>query len=374
MNSNREATKARVILWGLGALGSQVVKALDESVSDIEIVGAVDHHPNMVDKTLAEVFGEWSDNTTHIHRDLVSCVNALDQSADVVYHMTESYVPKIESQLIQAMDLGLNVISASEGMFHPSLRFESIAKRLDDSAKSNNVSIVGCGINPGFSFDSLVLLLGRITTHVTSVTVRRVTDVTGTGLGDIDHVGFGFDPEDFEKKISTGRLVGHMGMPESIAAVAERFGIQINRIEESWKTQLNTDPVESGSERGVIEPGRVVGILQRGTGFLDQKEIINMHLNMFYEPTRYGHKEADEIILKGSHNIHASLTPSAVSIQGAGLMIVNATHDIIQAPDGLCNVLDLSIGGRRRGGFILAIDPDYPSKPKTTRLIQRPIA
>ena len=364
--------RVRVVLWGLGALGSRVVEAFGAGADDLEIVGAVDHDPRLAGKTLGDAFPDAGVSGVPIHAELTDSLVALSEAPDVVFHMTESHVPAIRSQLEQAMAAGLNVISASEGMFHPPLRFPEVARSLHDCAVANGVTIVGCGINPGFVFDALVLVLGRVTTEVTGVTTSRVVDVTGTGLHDIDHVGFGLPPDEFEAKLATGRIVGHMSMPESIAAVAERFGLAVDRIEESWRTHTSEEPIESASDLGTIEPGRVVGITQRGRGFIGDRTAVKMDLLMFYGPERFGHEPVDDIVIEGTHRVHATLKPAAVSIRGAGLMIMNAAHDVVAAPSGLCNVLDFSMGGRRRGGFRLVLDPVRPPVPGITWLVRKP--
>ncbi len=367
----QDTHRARVILWGLGALGSRVVKAFAAGAPDLEIAGAIDHDPRLANKRLADAFPETSAPEVVIHPSLASCLARLDRPADVLFHMTESYVPAIQPQLEEGMRAGLDVISASEGMFHPGLRFPAVARALHACAVENGVSVVGCGINPGFVFDSLVLVLGRVTTAVTSISISRVIEVTGTGLHDIDHVGFGLPTEEFEAKLKTGRIVGHMAMPESIAALGERFGLLVDRIEESWKAHTVQESVDSGSDLGIIEPGRVVGITQNGEGYVGDRIAIRMTLEMFYGPERFGREQIDDIVIEGTHRVHAMLTPAAVSIQGAGLLIMNATHDVIAAPPGLCSVLDFSMGGRRRGGFELVLDPSRPPLPSTTWLVPR---
>ncbi len=368
-----DAKRVRVILWGLGALGSRVVRAFGAGVEDLEIAGAVDHDPRLVGRSLAAAFPDSGAPAVPIHADLPSCLAALEEPAQVLFHMTESHVPAIRSQLEQAMKAGLDVISASEGMFHPGLRFPEEAAALHACAVTNGVSIVGCGINPGFIFDALVLVLGRVTTAVTGVTASRVIDVTGTGLHDIDHVGFGLPADEFEAKLATGRIVGHMSMPESIAALGERFGLGIERIEERWEAHTSEEPVDSGSDLGTIAPGRVVGISQHGRGFSDGEPVVRMDLLMFYRPERFGHEQTDDIVIEGTHRVHATLRPAAVSIQGAGLIIMNAVHDVVAASPGLCNALDFSMGGRRRAGFRLVLDPARPPVPGTTWLVRQPM-
>jgi 4-hydroxy-tetrahydrodipicolinate reductase len=368
--------RARVVLWGLGALGTQVMKAFAAGVPDIRIVGIVDHAPDLAGRPAAAVCPE----ATALGLDLAiapsleACLARLAEPVDVVYHMTESVLAAIEGQLVAAMDRGLDLISASEAMFHPALRDPAFAGRLDAAAKRNGVAVVGCGINPGFVFDALALTLARVTTAARSVRIRRCIDVYGTGAHDIDHVGYGLTPEDFRAKIATGRIVGHMGMPESITLVAERLGITIDRIAESWDVEIAAVPVDSGTAAlGILPPGRVIGITQHGSGFDGVAERVRMDLAMYYRPAQFGLVESDDIVIEGSHRVHCALTPAAVSIQGAALHIVNTTHDVIAAPPGLASVLDFAIGGRPRGMFRYACDPARPPKPGEVWLIKAPL-
>lgn len=379
MRKHRAASKdgrLRAIVWGLGALGTQVMKAFAAGVPDIRIVGIVDHAPHLAGKRASDANAEAKQLGLDfpIHGSLAQCLAALNEPADIVYHLTESVLEAIEGQLCAAMDAGLDVISASEAMFYPKLRYPAVAARLDAVAKRNGVAIVGCGINPGFVSDALVLALARITTAATRVETKRCIDVTGTGAHDIDHVGYGLTPEDFRANIATGRIVGHMGMPESIALVAERLGMTVDRIEESWDIETADFPVDSGDATlGILPPGRVVGITQHGRAYDGDIARIHMRLAMYYRPEKFGLEESDDIVIEGSQRLHCALTPAAVSIQGAALHIANTSHDVVNAPPGLVNVLDFALGGRPRGMFRYACNPGRPPVPGKVWLSKTPL-
>jgi len=362
-----------VVLFGLGSLGSLVIDVLKTGYPRIQIVGAVDHAPTKIGRRLGDLYPGLRDGADVIVApSLGACLAGVGEPVDVVYHMTESVLDRVEGQMTEALTRGVNVISASEAMFHPALRFPAVAARLDATAKAAGVSIAGVGINPGYIFDAVPLLLARATSGIERISISRSIDVTGTGPGDIDHVGYGLWPADFHAKIGAGRIVGHMGMPESIACLAERLNMAIDRVEESWDTATAAFPVDSGApELGILEPGRVIGITQSGTGLMDGRPVVTMRLAMFYEPERHGIAVADEIEIVGAHHIRASLRPAAVSLFGAANTIVNATHDIVEAPAGLVNVLDFSIAGARRGGFRYELDPDRASLPGSIPLRPR---
>ena len=373
MHRTPDASPVRVILFGLGALGSLVVACLAQGYPLIRVVGAVDHAPDKAGRRLADLYPDFAGaGDVVVQRSLADCLRSCGAEAELVYHLTESAPARIEGQLLEALAAGLDVVSASEAMFHPALRYGAVAARLDAAAQAGGATITGVGINPGYSFDSVPLLLARATSGVKRVSVTRSIDVTGTGPGDIDHVGYGLWPDEFTRRIAAGRIEGHMGMPESIAAVAERLGLDIDRVEEGWSTATAGFPVDSGTPSlGMIEPGRVIGITQTGAGLRGTETIVTMRLVMYYQPERFGIEVADTVDIEGAHHIRASLRPAALSLFGAANTIVNVTHDVVQARPGLLNILDASIAGVRRGGFRYEVDPAVPTRPGLVGLRKR---
>ncbi|SMF12220.1 4-hydroxy-tetrahydrodipicolinate reductase [Xaviernesmea oryzae] len=366
---------ANVILYGVGALGTLVLDALRSGYPTIRVVGAVDHAPDKAGRPLAELYpGYAALEGIVVAGTLAECLAGIEAPVHLVYHMTESVPAAIETQLSEILEAGLDVISAAESMFHPWLRHGEFTQRLDRIARAKGLSVTGVGINPGFSFDSLPLMLARATCGVTRIDISRTIDVTGTGPGDIDHVGYALWPKEFEEKIASGRIVGHMGMPESIAQLAERLDMTIDTVEERWETATADFPVDSGTpELGMIEPGRVIGITQFGEGKKDGETKISMRLVMYYEPEDHGLEVADRIEIVGDHHIKASLVPAARSLFGAACTIVNATHDVIAAAPGFASVLDFSIGGAERGGFRYVLDPAKPPRPGHVALVKEAI-
>jgi hypothetical protein len=332
---------------------------------------------DLAGRDLGDVFPEASGLGVTITPSLEACLEGLSEPADVVYHMTESEPQVIQAQLELALSHKLNVLSAAEPMFHLWLQSPAFAASLDCVAKANGVSIAGCGINPGFVLDTLVVVLARVSTAITRVEISRVAKIPGGGPGDIKHVGVGLWPDEFKGKLATGEVVGHMGMCES--TVAERIGLPIDRIEQSWEAITRPYPIESSHRAvskdwplGTIEPGRVVDIIQDAVAYVSDREAIKIHLVMFHEPERHGLEPADEITIEGSHRVHAILKPSLLAGPQMGPMMINATYDILKAAPGLHSMLNFGLGGGYRGGFRLAVDPARPPVPGKMWLVQVP--
>jgi hypothetical protein len=361
------------ILFGVGAMGALVIDCLAGGYRMIRIVGAVDNDPAKAGRRLADICPRFAGDVV-VAPNLGACLAGLKQPADIVVHMTESVIANIEGDLTEALKAKLNVISASEAMFHPELRYPDFSRRIDAVATANGVCVSGTGINPGFSFDSLPLMLARATSAVKRITITRTIDVTGTGPGDIDHVGYGLAPDEFRARIASGRIHGHMGGPESVAAMAERLDLDIDRVEEGWETETTTFPVDSGAAvLGMIPPGHVIGITQSIRGMRGAEKVINLSLVMYYQPERFGLEPADVIEIEGAHHIKASLRPAAVSLFGAANVIVNAIPDVVAAPPGLVNMLDFSIGGARRGGYRYIVDRAASLRPGVVPLAREAI-
>jgi 2,4-diaminopentanoate dehydrogenase len=354
-----------VLLFGVGALGALVTRAIASGQPRLDIVAAVDRDPAKVGRRLGEIVPEAASGADAvIAPDLATAIATAASKPALLLHMTVSEPELIEPELMEAIAAGLDVVSASEAMFHPALRHAAFAARIDAAARAAGVTVTGCGINPGFIMDAVPLLLARATGDVTAIRLSRLIDVTGTGPGDIQHVGYGLTEAEFRAGIAAGRIHGHIGLPESFACLAERLDLPLDRVEESWETTLADRPIDSGTpELGWIAPGRIVGIAQQALGFAGEREVLRARLTMFYQPWAFGLEEADIIEIDGAHRIRASLRPAAVSLFGAAQVIVNAALDVADAPPGLLNVLDLPIAGARRGGWRAVLDPARAPQP-----------
>lgn len=363
------AATTDIILFGLGALGSRLLRVLQNDYPLIRVVGVVDRDPDKAGKTVTEVSTWTRFGDLVVAPDLESCLAGLDAKPTVLVHMTESKPAEIEGQLIDALGRGLNVLSAAESMFYPGLRFPDFTDRLDAEAKRHGVTISGCGINPGFVYDVVPILLARATSGVSEIKIHRCIDVTGTGPGDIEHVGYGLTPEAFRARLADGSIVGHMGAPESLALMAEHLDLPLDLIEEGWDVETAEFEVDSGDPTlGILPPGRVIGITQTATGLAEGRAVISTKLAMYYQPERFGLEEADTVEITGAMPIRMAIRPALESLFGAANVVANAIVDVAAAPAGLVNILDLPLAASRRAPHRYRIDPARQTSPGTVSI------
>jgi 4-hydroxy-tetrahydrodipicolinate reductase len=353
-----------VVLFGVGAMGGRLLRVLEADYPGVAIVAAVDSDPAKAGRTLAEVTGQARFGGVRIAGDLATALAGLARKPDVLVHMTESKPHLIKGQLLAALAAGLNVVSAAESMFYPGLRHGAFAAELDRAARDNGVSITGTGINPGFSYDVLPLVLARGTSAVERLTIHRCIDVTGTGPGDIEHVGYGLTPEEFNRRVADGRVEGHMGAPESLIRIADRLNLEIDEITEAWDLETASFEVDSGDPTlGVLPPGRVIGITQRARALHRGREVMRTSLAMYYQPEKFGLVEEDRIEIDGAMPVRMSIKPAMQSLFGAANIVANSIVPLAEAAPGLVSPLDLPTGGAERALARYVVDGSRQPRP-----------
>lgn len=353
-----------VILFGVGAMGGRLLRVLEADYPGIEIVAAVDNDPAKAGRSVADVTGHKRFGGLKIAADLETALAGLAEKPDVLVHMTESKPHLIQPQLLAALNAGLNVVSAAESMFYPALRYEAFADELDRAARANNVSITGTGINPGFSYDVLPLILARGTSAVERLTIYRCIDVTGTGPGDIEHVGYGLTPEEFNRRIADGRVEGHMGAPESLIRIADHLDLDIDEITEAWDLETADFDVDSGDPTlGILPPGRVIGITQHARALSKGREVIHTSLAMYYQPEKFDLVEEDRVEIEGAMPVRISIKPAMQSLFGAANIVANTIAPVADAAPGLLSPLDLPTGGTKRALSAYRVDRTRQARP-----------
>ncbi len=360
------------VLFGVGAMGGRLLRVLEADYPSVEIVAAIDTDAAKIGRTLADVTGYQRFGSVKIVGDLASALAGISGKPDVLVHMTESKPHLIKEQLLDALNAGLNVVSAAESMFYPGLRYGEFAEALDSAARASGVSITGTGINPGFSYDVLPLVLARGTSAVKRLTIHRCIDVTGTGPGDIEHVGYGLTPEEFNRRIANGRVEGHMGAPESLIRIADALNLEIDEITEAWDLETADFEVDSGDPTlGILPPGRVIGITQRARALHQGREVLSTSLAMYYQPEKFDLVEEDRIEIDGAMPVKMSIKPAMQSLFGAANIMANTIVPLADAEPGLVSPLDLPTGGTVRGVSRYAVDPSRQTRPGYLPVVRR---
>ncbi len=326
--------KIRAIQYGIGPIGASILKLLREKES-IDIVGAIDSDPAKIGKDLAEIVGA-SDGPWGV-KVSGDAKGVLDQSADVVMHTTSSSLPKVMDQLLACLDVGSCVVSTCEELSYPHRSHPELAAKLDKAAKESGVALVGTGINPGFVMDKLAITLAAVSQRVDHVKALRIVDASKRRLPLQKKIGAGITVEEFLAKVKEG-IIKHVGLPESVAMVADSLGLRIDEITETIEPKVATDRVQT--EFLTVEPGQAAGVHQIARGTAEGKELIYMELQMYV-----GAKDpVDTIELQGHPNIRLVIPGGSHGDIATASVAVNSIPAILEAQSGLRTSRDLAIG------------------------------
>jgi hypothetical protein len=326
--------KIRAIQYGIGPIGARILKLMREKEA-IEIIGAIDNDPAKIGKDLGEVVGAsdapWGVKVSGDAR------GVLEQSADVVMHTTSSSLPKVMDQLLACMDVGSCVVSTCEELSYPYRTHPDLAAQLDKAAKENGVALVGTGVNPGFVMDKLVITLAAVSERVEHAKALRIVDASKRRLPLQKKIGAGLSVEEFRTRVKEG-TIKHVGLPESVAMVADSLGLRVDEITETIEPKVATERVQT--EFLTVESGQAAGVHQIARGLSDGKEVIYMELQMYV-----GAKDpADTVELKGHPNISLVIPGGSHGDIATASVAVNSIPPILEAPAGLRTSRDLAIG------------------------------
>jgi hypothetical protein len=326
--------KIRAIQYGVGPIGASIARLMREK-SAIEICGAIDTDPAKVGQDLGKVIGAldapWGVTISSDPR------HVLEQNADVVIHSTSSSLPSVMDQLVMCLEAESCVVSTCEELSYPYRTYPELSAKLDSAAKDYGVALIGTGVNPGFVMDKLVVTLAAVSQRIEHVKALRVVNASQRRMPLQRKIGAGMTVDEFRSKVAAG-VIKHVGLPESVAMIADSLNLRIDEITETIEPVVAQEEVRT--EFLEVDLGRAAGVHQISRGLADGKELIYLELKMYV-----GAKDpADSIELKGNPNISLVIPGGTHGDVATASVVVNSIPVILDAPAGLRTARDLPIG------------------------------
>jgi len=327
--------KIRVVLYGLGAIGSSIAKFLLEK-EGIEIVGAIDIAKDKVGKDLGEVLQTRKRVGVVISDDYRKVLSKA--CANVVIHATGSYLKDVYPQIAPLAEYGVNVISTCEELSYPYVVAPDLAKKLDGIGIKYGVTFLGTGINPGFLMDTLVITLTGLCQKIDKIKVERVMDAAKRRVPFQKKIGAGLPVDEFRKKIKDVTITGHVGLEQSIGMIASALRWELDKIQVD-----HVEPVvakkDVESEAVKVKKGQVAGLRQLAHGMMKHKDVITLDFQAYIG----AEDEHDSITIDGVPPIHQKITPCVHGDLATVAVVVNSIPKVMNAAPGLATMKDLPI-------------------------------
>jgi 4-hydroxy-tetrahydrodipicolinate reductase len=253
----------------------------------------------------------------------------LRSGADVVVIATTTLLHDVIGSIETAVAAGSNVIVSAEEAAYPWAVDAAGADRVHLAAIERDVTVLGCGLNPGFVFDAQVLTLLGAHGPARRIEVSRVVDLSGFGPVVAARLGLGVSAAQFEQGVHSGAILGHAGFTQSIALVAHALGMPIDRFERS------------------IEPIMTEGV----SAGVSQTDVAIVAGEAWFEARFVGHRSPataglvcrDEILLDPATDdaLRCLIEPGIRSQAGSQHLIANSIDRVLSAPAGWLTVADL---------------------------------
>ncbi|MBE2250880.1 MAG: dihydrodipicolinate reductase [Myxococcus sp.] len=318
---------------GLGAIGQEIARAALAN-DEVELIGVVDSSARIAGRPLSELLGQAA-ASMKVHAALGPALGR--RKGVVLLHATGSRLPQVKDQLLEAMALGLHVVSTCEELAFPWFNHPEIADKLEAAAQKAGVSIVGTGVNPGFVLDRLVATLGQVCGAVSHAKVSRTVDARTRREALQRKVGAGLSEDEFFSLVDQGRI-GHVGLVESAALCALGLGLDCDDYEEELTPVFADEDIPGGAF--LVKKGQVAGMHQVAVALDDGQERVRLELTI-----ALGAEEPGDVIeIDADPKVRVLIPGGLPGDRATAHLVVNAAPRMTASQPGLLTVLELPAG------------------------------
>ena len=293
----------------------------------VNIVGAIDVNPEVVDKDLGDVagLGYPLNVTISDNADVVLS----EQKADIAVIAMFSEMETMYPHLKKCAENGLNAITTSEEASYPWSTSPELAAKLDKLAKEHGVTITGSGFQDGFWINMISVLTGA--SHTIESVAAKATynlDDYGAAVAEYSHVGQ--TKEDFDRWLKEEGAEPSIFRMHLEALIAD-LGLTVNGIQEFTEPTIADIDLQCKSLGKTIKKGEVTGmsqIVEIGTG-----QGINFRGELIGKVYRPDEEDINEWHIKGFPELYLK-NDKVPTRTASGTQIVNRIPDIINAEPG----------------------------------------
>lgn len=325
-----------IIQVGLGPMGRLIANLLLKR-KNIDVKGVVDIDPQLIGQKLNKFIDLENELDLVIESNLEVLLSKV--KVDMVIIATSSSLEKVAPLIKQAVNSGSSVISICEELSYPYHLYPKLSEELDALAKTNNVTVVGTGINPGYLMDLLPIVITAPCQNVKSIKITRMMNSAKRREPFQRKIGTGLSPEEFHQKFSQKEITGHVGLTQSIQMIVAALGFQYDEIIEFPPKEVITEEEFTTSYGEKVPKGYVCGLQSKAIAKKGENELI------FLDFVAYAgeHEEYDSIEINGNPSIRQKIFGGVHGDVGTAAMVANLIPIVIKAKTGLLTMKDLPV-------------------------------
>lgn len=227
---------------------------------------------------------------------------------------------------------GVHVVCTSEELAWPDVEQPGAAASLQRAAEEAGVAIAATGINPGFAFDALPLMLAGAAWYVSKIVVQRTLDASVFGRDVHRSLGIGYTEAEFRRAVRSRRVRGHIGFAESARIIADGMGLEIERFGEEIEPVL-ADRVHVLAGY-TIEPPQTAGVVQLAKAMVGGREWLRFELSLHVAPEAVGWETRDRVCIHGENELSLTMEPGMPAVSTTAALLVNAVPAVLAARPG----------------------------------------
>ncbi len=322
-----------IIIIGVGEIAKKLLEGARYK-KNIKIKGAVDIDENKKGKTITEVTGITGYENIVIEKDIEKVIKKDEDY--IIIHLTRSHIPDIKEDLLKVIEYGFPIITTSEEMTDPYLKYPEIAEEIDKKCKEKNVTLLPTGINPGFLMDFLPVFFSSVFRKIEKIEVIRINNASKRRYPLQKKIGSGLSREEFYEKWKKGEM-GHVGLAESGSIIAKTLGLRIKELEETCDPKIAKENIKT--EFFDVKPGECCGILHR----VNIKTEENIEINLFLEMSLDAENTRDEVTVIGEPPLSIRIEGSTPGDEATANVVLNWVNKVKRLPAGLITIDKLPI-------------------------------
>lgn len=242
----------RVVQWATGRIGAVSLRELIVS-SQFDLVGVYVHSEAKAGKDAGELCG----------LDPVGVVATCD-IAEIIALMPDCVVANPEGanvdDVCRFLEAGINVATSRVDYIDPEYMDQDVRRRVEAACAKGNSSIHGTGSSPGFSSESMPLVMTSMSRRMDRMIIDEFADIPAS-CPDVQvlQMGFGRDAGgEFNPHLL--QHIGH-GFFQSLNVIAAGLGIVLDRITANGETahalERHILPGGTPMEKGTVAAQRI---------------------------------------------------------------------------------------------------------------------